>query len=171
MNKDKGKGKKTIQTIIRENLVYLIAGGVILTICLAIIIGSKVWHPYFISGTSMVPTYQSGEIVKTIPYEGQELKRGDIVVAQADGTTVIKRVAAVSGDTIQIKDGIVYVNRQAVTENFPLIEDAGIAAQEITIPEGSCFLLGDNRNASIDSRVFGCVTKEQIRSIVSDKLF
>jgi signal peptidase I len=90
---------------------------------------------------------------------GGEPSRGDIVVFHSslesdDGSTknLIKRVIAVHGDTVQIHDGVVYVNGKQVEE--PYIKDGYTDGQmpEITVPEGELFLLGDNRQASRDSR-------------------
>jgi signal peptidase I len=91
---------------------------------------------------------------------GGEPQRGDIVVFHSsletdDGSgtkNLIKRVIAVSGDTVAIHDGIVYVNGEALAE--PYTKDGYTNGQmpEITVPEGDLFLLGDNRQASRDSR-------------------
>jgi signal peptidase I len=90
---------------------------------------------------------------------GGEPRRGDIVVFHSalesdDGTTknLIKRVIAVEGDTVEIHDGVVYVNNDPLEE--PYIKDDYTDGQmpEITVPEGDLFLLGDNRQSSRDSR-------------------
>jgi signal peptidase I len=84
---------------------------------------------------------------------------GDIVVFRSaleseDGTmkNLIKRVIAVEGDTVEIHDGVVYVNEKALDE--PYTKDGFTEGQmpEITVPEGDLFLLGDNRQWSRDSR-------------------
>jgi signal peptidase I len=92
---------------------------------------------------------------------GGEPKQGDIVVfhssiASEDGTgstkNLIKRVIATEGDTVEIHDGVVYVNDKALKE--PYTKDGYTNGQmpEITVPEGDLFLLGDNRQSSRDSR-------------------
>jgi signal peptidase I len=90
---------------------------------------------------------------------GGEPSRGDIVVFRSsleseDGTAknLIKRVIAVEGDTVEIHDGVVYVNDDAIDE--PYIKDGYTDGQmpEITVPKDDLFLLGDNRQSSRDSR-------------------
>jgi signal peptidase I len=91
---------------------------------------------------------------------GGEPERGDIVVFHSsletdDGSgtkNLIKRVIAVAGDTVEIHDGVVYVNGEGLVE--PYIKDGYTDGQmpEITVPEGDLFLLGDNRQSSRDSR-------------------
>jgi signal peptidase I len=90
---------------------------------------------------------------------GGEPTRGDIVVFRSsleseDGTmkNLIKRVIAVEGDTVEIHDGVVYVNDNAIDE--PYIKDGYTDGQmpEITVPKDDLFLLGDNRQSSRDSR-------------------
>jgi signal peptidase I len=90
---------------------------------------------------------------------GGDPKRGDIVVFRSelessDGTTknLIKRVIAVEGDTVEIHDGVVYVNDEVLNE--PYTKDGYTDGQmpEITVPKNDLFLLGDNRQQSKDSR-------------------
>jgi len=92
---------------------------------------------------------------------GSAPKSGDIVVFHSslesdDGTgatkNLIKRVIAVAGDSVEIHDGVVYVNDKALKE--PYTKDGSTDGQmpEITVPAGDLFLLGDNRQASRDSR-------------------
>jgi signal peptidase I len=90
---------------------------------------------------------------------GGEPKPGDIVVfhsdlESADGTlkNLIKRVIAVEGDTVEIHDGIVYVNGKALKESYTKDGYTDGQMPEITVPENDLFLLGDNRQSSRDSR-------------------
>lgn len=122
-------------------------------------------HPVSVSGISMEPAYHDGDLLET-ETDGYPVTYGSVVIVMHDGKRLIKRVAALGGDTIRITDGILYVNGEAENQGFPAMEDPGIAADGIKIPDGYVFVLGDNRNHSIDSRVFGPVAEEDIRGVV-----
>ena len=81
---------------------------------------------------------------------------GDVVVIHREdlGRDIIKRIVALPGDTVQITEGILYINGtpQPTPDGFSRMEDAGNAAAPITLRPGEYFVLGDNRSQSIDSR-------------------
>ena len=112
-----------------------------------------------------------GDSMETVLYNGQGVlvdkalskiaspKRGDIIVFLPNGNVnshyYVKRVVGVPGDTVQITDGILYINNIIADEKadtFDKMEDAGIAANAIKLGSGEYFVLGDNRNSSEDSR-------------------
>ncbi len=112
-------------------------------------------------GTSMVPTIQDGdEALLTKMYFS--IKRGDIVEAGPNEAypNIIKRVVAVEGDHVYVKDGKLYINDTEDTLDPNAIYDTEF---DITIPKDYYFLMGDNRNESADSRYFGPVHKDKIR--------
>jgi signal peptidase I len=104
-------------------------------------------------------------------YNLGEPKRGDIVVFRSslegvDGTmkNLIKRVIAVEGDTVEIHDGVVYVNDEALEEPYTKEGYTDGQMPEITVPQDDLFLLGDNRQKSKDSRdpSVGFINKDKL---------
>ena len=112
-------------------------------------------------GDSMETALYNGQsvLVDKIVYKLFSPSKDDVIVFLPNGNEkshyYIKRVVAVPGETVQIKDGVLYVNGEAVLDDehdYDKMEDAGIAENEIKLGNGEFFVLGDNRNSSEDSR-------------------
>lgn len=130
---------------------------ILLTGCICYLLSHFVVQLYFVSGPSMEPSYSSGQPVLLRKFGLPEnLTYGDVVVIRRKdlGRDIIKRIVALPGDTVQITEGILYVNGtpQPTPTSLSPMEDAGNAATPITLQQGEYFVLGDNRNRSIDSR-------------------
>ena len=111
---------------------------------------------YLVDGPSMMPTLQNQErlVVNKFIYRFRAPERGEILVFKYPSDPsrdFIKRVIAVPGDTIEIKDGRVFVNQQLMNEPYILSQTRGNYPLS-TVPEGHIFVMGDNRNNSEDSR-------------------
>ena len=129
-----------------------------------------------VDGPSMVPTLEDGEkvIVSTVGYKPQ---RGDGVViskAGADNKPIVKRVIAVGGDTVNINltTGVVTVNGVEEHYSDDLTNQTINTAYPMVVPEGTVFVLGDNRELSHDSRykIIGCIDERLIVGKVVMKL-
>ena len=118
-----------------------------------------------VDGFSMIPTLQNGEyiLVNKLAYKTGTPNRGDIIVFRLPGDEtqdLIKRVIGLPGDTIKIKDGIVTINGQKLEE--PYIAQSPLYFGEWVIPNGSLFVLGDNRNDSRDSHQWGLLPLQNV---------
>lgn len=105
----------------------------------------------------MEPSLSDGDqiIVENISYYRHEPERFDVIVfPNGEGVNYIKRIIGLPGETVRIADGYIYINGELLNENYgnELIEEPGIASSGITLAEDEYFVLGDNRNASVDSR-------------------
>jgi len=118
-----------------------------------------------VENVSMQPTLKPGEflLVNRVAYKFGEPSIGDIIVFHAPGVNdmdYIKRVIGLPGDQVRISDGIVYVNNQPLYE--PFIAEAPRYGGTWDVPLGEYFVLGDNRNNSSDSHMWGFVPREDI---------
>lgn len=134
---------------------------------------------YFVPSSSMERTLFAGDRVVVdkqayglrVPFTLHKLRagtlpaRGDVVIfdSPADGTRLIKRVVAVPGDLVEVKDGHVFINGAAEVEGFlNLAFGGGPDLAPTTVPAGAVLVLGDARGNSHDSRFFGFVRVEEI---------
>lgn len=158
-----------MKAIIREIIPYLII------ISIVILIRTYLITPVRVQGSSMVPTLSDGEILLLKKYD-TSYKRFDIVVLNRDSSKLIKRIIGLPGEHIAYKDSHLYVNDVEIEEDF-LPKDIRfsdfdtILLGDSIIPDGKYLVIGDNRNNSTDSRIFGFVEKKEILGTTSFRLF
>lgn len=153
---------------------FLIAAAVFLVIYVFL------FRPFEVKGESMYPNFYDKEYVLTnlIALRFQNPVRGDVIVFKAPPDPekdYIKRIIGMPGDTISIKDGVIYVNGTTLDESSYIKPDVktypGAFLSEgktVKVPEKEYFVLGDNRLYSSDSREWGFVTKD---AIIGDSMF
>jgi len=121
---------------------------------------------FIVVGYSMEPNFEPGQrlIVSKVSYRFGEPQRGNVIVFQPPKNQrpdYIKRIIALPGDTVEIKEGVVYINDRALDE--PYIREASRDTLKPTeVPENEYFVLGDNRNNSNDSCDWGTVPRQNI---------
>lgn len=130
---------------------------VITALILAFLLRSFVFVLATVDGPSMEPTLQNNEkiLVTRYSYYFHEIEHGDVIVCRFDNENYpdyyVKRVIALGGETVKIENGIVYVNDTPLEENY-IKEPPRNDMEEILVPAGYVFVMGDNRNNSTDSR-------------------
>ena len=156
----KHRDKRRYGIVIRSTVYTLVV-----VAALAVLVAT-LWTPVLqIYGSSMTPTLSEGQFVLSL--KGVRFQQGDLVSFYIGNKLLVKRVIAVPGDWVNIKeDGTVYVNDQELIE--PYVQGKALGQCDIElpyqVPESSYFLLGDHRETSVDSRssAVGCVTDEQV---------
>jgi len=140
---------------------------VITAVIIALVIRWLVVQPFFIPSQSMEPTLYPGDrvLVSKFIYRFTSPKPGDVIVFIAPnegGRDFIKRIVAVEGDTVQVKEGRLFVNGRPYTGNFKTMpgDNSNWGPQKIS--KNHVFVMGDNRPNSLDGRVFGPITKDSI---------
>lgn len=156
---------------LKELLPYIIILIVVILIKIFIV------SPILVNGTSMYPTLHNKDlmILNKYKYRMQKIKRFDIVVVDyAESEYLIKRVIGLPGEVIEYKNNILYVNGKEVKENFKHKNTADFSLEYLNvkkIPKDSYLVMGDNRTNSLDGRVLGFISKEEIMGSANLTLF
>lgn len=159
-----------------------------------LIVGKTIVRAYFVSSTSMTPSILRHDLllVNKLIYKAMSPKRGDIVLLSFSKDKIssnftkvmddqlIRRVIAVPGDTLEIRGNEVLVNGKKIDEPYAFYDNGSIlslstlkeenAFGPVKVPENSYFILGDNRNHSLDSRILGFIHRDRIGGKVA-KIF
>lgn len=147
-------------------------------ISLAIILPIRYFliQPFYVQGASMEPTFSTHDylIINEIEYRFEAPTRGDVVVFKSPYSQkeyFIKRIIGLPGEKLEIKDGQIYIYNQEHPQGFVLPEDylpgiqtytEGKQYSQLQIKNNEYFVLGDNRNASLDSRNFGAIPRQNV---------
>lgn len=161
-------------------------GGVFLDLIETLVIALSIFlvvylgfmQPHQVNGQSMVPNFQTGEYVLTdkVTYKFRNPERGEIVVFHAPeaancpegtGCDFIKRIVAVPGETVEIKNDALYINgipleESYIPEEYETLPGAFTKGRVVTLGDNEYFAVGDNRPYSSDSRAWGPIGKEAI---------
>ncbi len=145
----------------------------VLALALAFFIRTFVAEPRYIPSESMLPTLEIGDrlIVEKLSYYSHPPHRGDIIVfapppqlqeqGYLEDQAFIKRVIGLPGDTVAVIKGRVSIDRQELTETY-IAEPPNYGMSPMVVPPGQLFVMGDNRNNSNDSHVWGFLPQRNI---------
>jgi signal peptidase I len=154
----------------------------VVALVLAFLIRGFVAEPRFIPSSSMVPTLRIGDrlIVEKLSYHQHEPHFRDIVVFQPPDLLLsqgykadqafIKRVIGLPGQTVEVKQGKVFVDGKALTEPY-IAAPPTYVMKLITVTPGHVFVMGDNRNNSNDSHVWGLLPQQNIIGRAWERFF
>lgn len=155
-----------------EKRIRIVKEAMSLIICCAIALIAAIGIRLFIfelvrvDGSSMKPTLYDGQtlFVEKISLYTENIQRGDIVIVHYPGRTgaYVKRVVGLPGDTVEVKEGSLYVNGERQEENYTLDEKMNWDTEQTVVPEGNYYVMGDNRNDSTDSRSIGPIPRDNL---------
>lgn len=190
----KTKGEETVERAMplprRKSVLREYAEALIIAVLLALVIRTFVVQAFKIPSGSMLPTLQIGDhiLVNKFIYTFRPIQRGDIIVfkfPQDESRDFIKRVVGLPGERVEIRAKQLFINGKPLQEPYAVHTAPGLSrgaeGEElgpITIPEGRLFMLGDNRDHSMDSRYWGLLDIDKVRgkafliyfSVKSDEL-
>lgn len=165
---DKSQNKSSLWHRVKENSTT-----VLIALVLAFLIRVFIAEPRYIPSESMYPTLETGDrlVIEKVEYKFHAPDKGDIIVfhppeklrilGYEPNQAFIKRAIALSGETVAVKEGVVYVNNQPLAEDY-IAAPPQYDLLPITVPQGQLFVMGDNRNNSNDSHVWGFLPAENV---------
>lgn len=151
------------------------AEALIIAVLLALVIRTFVVQAFKIPSGSMLPTLQIGDhiLVNKFLYSFRDIQRGDIIVfkfPQDESRDFIKRVIGLPGETVEIRGTQVLVDGKPIEEAYAVYSSSALARSldrdrygPVTVPPGKLFMMGDNRDHSMDSRVWGFLDVAKVK--------
>ena len=161
---ERHKQQKQKSSKSRAVLGWVIA--IAVAVAVAFLIRAFVFEIIMVDGPSMQPTLHTNErlAVEKVTRYGGLPQRGEIVIVHyPNGTNnnYVKRVIGLPGETVEVKNSVVYINGQPLSEDY-VSSEAYADMGAVTVPENSVFVMGDNRANSEDSRYVGAIARDQI---------
>lgn len=160
-NVDDSKKDNKIIKFIKELIPYVVI------LIVVVVVRTYFFTPIKVSGPSMQPTLEGGEMM--ILNKIDKVERFDVVVVDIKAEDIIKRVIALPGESIACENGIIYVNGRRQDEEY----SKGVTGDfsKITLGDDEYFVLGDNREDSLDSEELGPMKEEQLKGTAKLVLF
>lgn len=155
------------------HFIFDLVQSFVIALVIFIVVYNFIAQPHRVRGDSMLPNFHDDEYLLTekLSYQFGEPKRGDVVVLhypENPAVDFIKRIIALPGETILVRNGSIFINGQELTEPYlpnslPTTGSSKIQeGKEFVIPENEYVVMGDNRTKSSDSRTWGTVPENMI---------
>ena len=139
---------------IRELIPYVVI------IVVVILVRAFIVTPVTVEGPSMESTLYTKDVMLLYKFNKYRIKRYDIIVFDRGKTKLVKRLIALPGETIKCQNGIIYINGEEMSNEYGYGQNRDF--DEVKLSEDEYFVIGDNREDSLDSRFFGPVHISQI---------
>lgn len=151
--------------VIKEIISYLVV------IVLVLLIKTFIVSPIRVNGDSMYNTLHDQDIMilNEMKYYFSEIERFDIVVIKQEDEYLIKRVIGLPGETVECKNGTIYVDGKKIKDKYGYTETSDF--DRVKVGKDEYFVLGDNRGDSLDSRTFGTFNKKEIKGKASFTIY
>lgn len=153
--------------LLKELLPYIIV------IIIVVVFRTFIATPVRVDGSSMDPTLKEGDIL-ILNKMDHSLKRFDVIALTYNKTRLVKRVIGLPGEHVEYKNNKLYINGTYVKEDFLQVKTGDFKLDylgETKIPKGHYFVMGDNRQNSMDSRMIGLVSSKNILGTTDFSLF
>jgi signal peptidase I len=152
--------------IVKEIIPYIVI------IIVVVLIRTFIATPVLVNGSSMYPTLKNNELLILKKYD-RSYDRYNIVVLDYKNEKLIKRVIGLPGETVEYRDGILYIDGKETNDDFASITSDFKSSELVkgTIPKGYYLVMGDNRKNSIDSRTIGLVSEDDINGVTNFSLW
>lgn len=167
-NKAEEKKENKISKFLQGTLPYVVI------IAAVVLVRSFIVTPIQVEGLSMFSTLDDKEILLLKKYD-RSYQRFDVVVFNYNNAKLIKRIVGLPGETVEYKDGNLYINGKYTPETFLNNKiTADFSLEELgydKIPKGYYFVMGDNRTNSTDSRIIGLINEKDIEGTTNFAIF
>lgn len=153
--------------LVKELIPYVVI------ILVVVLVRSFIITPVRVNGSSMNNTLHDGDILLLEKYD-KDYERFDIIVAKYNGEKIVKRIIGMPGDKVEYRNNILYINGERLDEPFIDEDTEDFSLKKLgfdKIPQGHYFIVGDNRDDSLDSRYLGLFSKDNIEGKVVFRIF